>query len=745
MITGIERITLVPDEILLIGSAVVVETADPIDEDGLERAVGVRGLQGRLELGDDRRRLTWTPSKHATPGWYYFSVDELTSRGRRMSAGVRIHFGLVRSSAKLPEGVAIEAMSRLRIDAWMVDRLPLFEDPGDDHFVELMKATDRSSGAPIRLAFDSRGRPIDPDEVVAGVLRARVERFGKLDEDLDRVLRRASDDERIPVAIWARVDGDLLDPGDKSAEAAEAAEAAEGSAEEPREGSEADAVEERLAGAIRSAVDPLQEDRAKSGVEATPDGLAPVVYAELDAEAIRRLQDQPRVGAIFRYDARGFEDLDDSIAVANSDDVHALGVRGRGIRVAVWERGPDSTADLAIAGTFDASGDTSIHSRLVHGVIRNTEANLPNGHAPDCRLFSANSYDLAALRWAVADRRCTVVNQSFHRDDEQTSSGTSFDDVYKDWLILRPPYPTIVQAAGNGGDDEYVNHKGFNSIAVANHNDDASALSSSSVFRNPASAHDDRELPEIAANGTGVAAVGTSDSGTSFASPAVAGIAAQLQGEDGVLRSWPEGCRAILLAGAGRNVSDSTWWQDVASSVDGSDGSGAANALESHRIVQQRRSRNASATRRGWDVGVFADADVDRNGDAEFVYRVAVPEWPLGPRHVKVALAWDSEVAEFSFLGIRIPISSTLRQDLDLRIFDSNGWLVAHSQSWDNSYEIAEFDAVRGEDYTIRIRRWSGTGWTWYGIAWTVTGGLRDLLDLTDLAFERPIGGFFDI
>ncbi|HEU4756984.1 MAG TPA: hypothetical protein VFS72_10005 [Agromyces sp.] len=145
MITGIERITLVPDEILLIGSAVVVETADPIDEDGLERAVGVRGLQGRLELGDDRRRLTWTPSKHATPGWYYFSVDELTSRGRRMSAGVRIHFGLVRSSAKLPEGVAIEAMSRLRIDAWMVDRLPLFEDPGDDHFVELMKATDRSS------------------------------------------------------------------------------------------------------------------------------------------------------------------------------------------------------------------------------------------------------------------------------------------------------------------------------------------------------------------------------------------------------------------------------------------------------------------------------------------------------------------------------------------------------------------------------------------------------------------------
>ena len=142
---------------------------------------------------------------------------------------------------------------------------------------------------------------------------------------------------------------------------------------------------------------------------------------------------------------------------------------------------------------------------------------------------------------------------------------------------------------------------------------------------------------------------------------------------------------------------------------------------------------------------MFSDDDVDRHGNAEFAYRVVVPDWVLGPRHVKVALAWDSTVGELSFLGIRLPISSTLAQDLDVRVFDSSGWLVAHSQSWDNSYEIAEFDARRGEEYEIRIRRWSGTGWTWYGIAWTVTGGLRDLLELSDVVFERPIGGFFDI
>lgn len=733
MIAGIERINLVPDEIVLIGSSVVLEATDPIDEDRLERTVGVRGLAGRLELSEDRRRLTWTPSRHAEPGWYEFSVDELTTDGRRTSAGGRLRFGLVRSAAKIPASVMIESMLRLHIDGWHVERLPLFENPPrEESFVELMKASDRRSGERVPLAFDERGKPLDSDEVLAGVLRARVERFGKVDEDLDRMLRRASDGERIMVAIWVRVDGELLDPGDKSAD-------------EPRGESDERWVGDRIERTIRSAVDAVQEDLSNAGVEARADALAPVVYAELDPASIRRLEHQPRVGAIFQYDPRGFDDLDESIAVANTDDVHALGARGRGIRVAVWERGPDTTADLAIAGTFDASGDTSAHSRLVHGVIRNTESNLPNGHAPDCRLHSANSYDLDALRWALRHQRCTVVNQSFHRDDEQTSSGLSFDDVYKDWLILRPPYPTIVQAAGNGADAEYVNHKGFNSIAVASHNDDASALASTSVFRNPSSSHDDRELPEISANGTGVTAVGTSDSGTSFASPAVAGIAALLQGEQAVLRSWPEGCRAILLAGAGRNVTDSTWWRDVVSSVDASDGSGAVNALESHRIVQHRRSRNAAATRRGWDVGVFSDDDVDRHGNAGFAYRVAVPDWVLGPRHVKVALAWDSTVGELSFLGIRLPISSTLAQDLDVRVVDSGGWLVAHSQSWDNSYEIAEFDARRGEEYEIRIRRWSGTGWTWYGIAWTVTGGLRDLLELSDVVFERPMAGFFDI
>jgi hypothetical protein len=97
----------------------------------------------------------------------------------------------------------------------------------------------------------------------------------------------------------------------------------------------------------------------------------------------------------------------------------------------------------------------------------------------------------------VRDQHCTVISQSFHHGSEPSGSGLQADDLLKDWLALHWPYPTILQAAGNywlGDDDhitppsdEYVNHKGYNSLAVGNHDDTASAMAGDSVFRNPSS------------------------------------------------------------------------------------------------------------------------------------------------------------------------------------------------------------------------------------------------------------------
>jgi Subtilase family len=259
-----------------------------------------------------------------------------------------------------------------------------------------------------------------------------------------------------------------------------------------------------------------------------------------------------------------------------------------------------------------------------------------------------------------------------------------------------------------------VNHKGYNSLAIGNHNDPVSTVSGGSVFRNPSSSHGDRELPELSANGTGVTAVKRTKSGTSFAAPTVAGITALLQNTDSTLKIWPEGCRAILLAGARRNVVGNTWWNDVSSGNGAIDGSGAANAYQSYAIAENRVHRNGIALR-GWDVGTLSSRDFDSNRMSTFTYRIRTPIFAFGLR-VKVALAWNSKVTTSG----QTPLSSTLTLDFDLMVFDESNNLVGYSGSWDNSYEIAEFSAQRAKTYTIKIRRWSATDSTWFGIAWTV-------------------------
>ncbi|KAK0718492.1 hypothetical protein B0T26DRAFT_624167, partial [Lasiosphaeria miniovina] len=272
------------------------------------------------------------------------------------------------------------------------------------------------------------------------------------------------------------------------------------------------------------------------------------------------------VGKIFLDDSSSVPDLANSEAIAYAPGAQALGFTGRGVHVAVFEAGPADLANLSFAGRYQPNpvvGDQ--HSRLTSAIIKNAEPNKPHGYAPDCDLYSANTFGNDALLWAVAS-----------------------------------PH------------------------------------------------HGDRELPELAANGTTVTAVGVMGSGTSFAAPAVAGTAALIQSVNATLKSWPEGCRAILLASADRNVSGGTWGQDLVVRKDASDGAGALNAQNAVLIAQSKSARNNSpALVRGWDVGSLVPADFNATTRlSTFRYKVQVPSSPvvLLRYTVKVALAWDSKV-----------------------------------------------------------------------------------------------------
>ena len=243
----------------------------------------------------------------------------------------------------------------------------------------------------------------------------------------------------------------------------------------------------------------------------------------------------------------------------------------------------------------------------------------------------------------------------------------------------------------------------------------------------------DRELPAISANGTNVSANGQSQSGTSFAAPAVAGAAATIQQANPVLKSWPEGARAILLAAAGRRVSGTQWFQDVTNAVDAVDGSGALQN-EIARFISTSFVKPFAGTGpnlNGWCSGnLNAKNSFYNNGSAQDRWFFSIPRTNdrFKFRNVKIALAWNAKyVTYYSPVFPNTPISSasTLTMDLDIYVYDNtdNQKLVAHSSIFDNSYEIAEFSALEGHEYRIELQRHSAASVeenTWFGLAWRV-------------------------
>jgi Subtilase family len=577
---------------------------------------------------------------------------------------------------------------------------------------EVLKVLDPQSNHAYVLAVDERGKKVDFDLIRRSDEQAYYRKYGKIHLTLYEEIERRSDRELIPVVLWVAVEEEEVDQSKFDL----------GSLQEaPRT---LLAYREQVKTALSHARD-LLEKRFRVKTKETLKTV-PVIFLELTSGQILELTQLDEVAGLFLHEKEMIEDLDDSMSVSGADDVvNNQGVTGKNIRVGVWERGADDLTDLRIEEHYDsARTKKSSHTRLVTAIIKNREKDKPHGYAPGAKIYAANKKgkeaDPRALEWSVTEKECTVINQSFHRDSEPISGGLSVEDVLKDYLILHYPFPTIVQAAGNTGNDgidpptdEYVNHKSYNSLTVGNHDDSAEKMRDSSLYCNPVSPHGDRELPELCANGSKVKAVGLEEGGTSFASPAVAGSVAQLQEIDPTLRHWPEGNRAILLAGASKNVSEKTWWQSVANGDTGRDGSGALNIKESAEIARHQRSRDNSAVKRGWDVGTLSPSDFAENGYPTFSYQVKVPD-EGGDRHVKVALAWNSKVT-----GSYPYVSSRLTLDFDLLIFAGEE-LVAWSTSFDNSYEITEFDGEPGKAYTIKIYKWSGDDSSWYGIAWTV-------------------------
>jgi hypothetical protein len=711
--TDAVSVALARDEILQVWSKIVVNVPPEADASEVVRAIGVPEVAGSTTLVAPGR-FSWTAQSAIPPGRHTFVVGALANAAQQPISGrIEIPFYVVETRAQFPAGARVESFTRMRLTPQGFQRLDPKSIP-DGEFIELLKAVSRDTGRTEALGFDQDGRQIDAELQLQGHRQRLAAARGKLDAGLQTQLSLLAPDEGILIDAWFSIEEPRPVRTDRPQDVASDLTRFRGRSLE---------LIKRIRDRAQEIVDELGKGLTPGVVTfQNPEDRAPVLTLRVPSEQVRRISAHEAIKAIYIHEERAILDLGTSIAIAGSDIVHEAGQRGEGVRVAVWEGPPFVSPSFDALETFHPPPppiDTDLHSTIVHDIIRNKGKDAPHGHAPDCNLVSANSLLREALTWAVGDGNCSVVNQSFHLWGEASSSTLSSDDHYCDWLAAHEPYPLIVRAAGNMLDDdailppeeEYVNHKGYNTLIVASH-DDVRAVASSSVFRNPSTPHGDRELPEISASGT-LVAEGMKVEGTSFAAPAVSAAAALIQGTAPLLVQWPEGCRAILLAGAGPRDSVATWWQDVLGKVDAKDGAGPLDANESFEIAKCRSARGAAATHRGWDVDLLAPEDLDANGKATFSYQLSVPGDGEDPSSVRVVIAWCSRTGE------ELDYWRYLSVDLDLYVYDSNGIDVGHSCSWDNSYEIVQFDGLPGATYQIMIQSRAPAESTWYGIAWT--------------------------
>lgn len=269
--------------------------------------------------------------------------------------------------------------------------------------------------------------------------------------------------------------------------------------------------------------------------------------------------------------------LDKSVPQIGAPAEWKAGFTGKGVSVAVLDTGvdashPDLAGKVVAARNFTEAtdADTVGHGTHVASTIAGTGAasgGKYRGVAPDATIVSAkvcgdescaDSALLAGMQWAAADQHAKVVNLSLGGPDTP-----DVDPLEKAVNTLTAQYGTLfVVAAGNGGPAAAtLSSPGSADAALTVGAVDASDKMAGFSSRGPRTG-DSAVKPDITAPGVGIVAARAKDtsmgtpvddrytaaSGTSMATPHVAGAAALLVQQH---PTWAaDGYKAALMASA---------------------------------------------------------------------------------------------------------------------------------------------------------------------------------------------------
>ncbi len=556
---------------------------------------------------------------------------------------------------------------------------------------------------------------------------ASSNKYGKLQSALYDRLQQVTDETVLPVAIWLAPRANQRTVPQVYAElAARFPEAAQALAKGTKP---FDVDDPALAERIRQAYDQLRAEDMSARAQPVIDWLTgkgftvmnyagmPSVAARLPKWAILALATQEDVAMIYLTEERGSNTMDIAAPTDRVPAVWQRGINGSGQRVAIIEDNNISSSCLNVVATRNGvpyPGSDLHHSTRVANIVA-CNADPYRGVAYSAQIIDAG-YDatnwpgpsseqdaVSALTWAIAspqNARTVNVSQGWEIDNEMNW----MDRVFDYWA--REKNVTLVVAAGNEGTwggSLGSPAKAWNVISVGGTDDHETAdwsddrMASFSSYVDPTSGpngHGDREKPEVVAPAVDIAALGrggvtTFDSGTSYAAPQVAGLAALLMNRHSSLTIWPEAVKAIIMASAVHNIegpSDIPSYQDL------------KDAALADTIAKTRPDSGVVCNSPCW-WGIFTSNTNPVVGGSIYQYFTA----SRGER-IRVAISW------FASADTPLKPPDLARDELltnyQLYVYKpSGGNPIGNTASWDNNYELVDFVAPETGQYQIRIYR----------------------------------------